>query len=563
MMNTMTGDDQHRGKTVNIRNALPRHLSGMKAYILWGAVVWTVIIAASLLWNIFYVKNQTMTKAGVMARLTLEKDIALRTWVTFHGGVYVPVTEETPSNPYLRIPGKDETIGSGKAITLMNPAYAMRQYYEKIHKKGGIKGHITSLKPLRPENKPDLWEEQSLKSFETGKKEATVIQILGGAEYVRLMKPLITEKGCLKCHTAQGYKEGDIRGGISVSVPMTPLRNLEKKHISMLSGFHAVLWVLGLTGITLFGKSILKSEEKRANAEQDLRISEEKLAKVFQASPDWITITTIEDGRYIDVNDAFVLMTGYNREEVIEKNAAELNLWVSLEKGRAVLEMLQRQDALHNFEVELRMKDGKIRTMLWSAEKIELDGRHYLVNAVKDITIRKEMEIEIKRIAYHDPLTGLPNRTLLIDRLTVAISRADRNRNKVTIMMLDLDKFKEVNDALGHHIGDLLLKVVADKLKGILRKVDTVARIGGDEFVLLLPEQKDVQTSLQIAAKIMDVFRDAVVLEGHSLIVTSSIGISLYPNHGTDIDALLKNADKAMYQAKQAGRNQYRLHDEG
>jgi diguanylate cyclase (GGDEF)-like protein len=208
------------------------------------------------------------------------------------------------------------------------------------------------------------------------------------------------------------------------------------------------------------------------------------------------------------------------------------------------------------------MKSGRIQTMLWSAEKIELKGQRYLVNAIKDITTRKEMEQEIKRIAYHDPLTGMPNRMLLIDRLTMAMSQADRNRNRVAFMMLDLDKFKEVNDTLGHHIGDLLLKSVAEKLTGILRQADTVARFGGDEFVLVLPEQKDAQAALQVARKIMDAFRDAVTLDGHSLTITASIGISLYPDHGADIDTILKNADSAMYRAKQAGRNRYQLYNE-
>jgi diguanylate cyclase (GGDEF)-like protein/PAS domain S-box-containing protein len=547
---------------MNHDDALLRRSSRIKASILLGTVLWTVIMASSLIWNILYTKNQTLAKADVMARLAFEKDVAFRTWVTFHGGVYVPVTGETPSNPYLHVPEKDEKTGSGKNITLMNPAYVMRQYYEKIDIQGGIKGHITSLKPLRPENRPDPWEEQSLRSFETGKQEATAIQTLEGTEYVRLIKPLLTAKGCLKCHESQGYREGDIRGGISVSVPTAPLRNIERDQIITLSGFHAMFWGTGLAGIILFGRRILKSENERAQVEADLRISEEKLAKVFQASPDWITITTLEEGRYIDVNDAFVFMTGYNREEAIGKNAEELSLWVNPEVGSKAVAMLREQGTLHNLEVELRMKSGRVQTMLWSAEKIELKGQRYLINAIKDITSRKEMEQEIQRIAYHDPLTGLPNRMLLIDRLTMAMSQADRNRNKVAFMMLDLDKFKEVNDTLGHHIGDLLLKWVAEKLTSVLRQVDTVARFGGDEFVFVIPEQNDAQAALQVAGKMMDSFRDTVVLDGHPLTITASIGISLYPDHGVDIDTILKNADSAMYRAKQAGRNQYQLYNE-
>jgi diguanylate cyclase (GGDEF)-like protein/PAS domain S-box-containing protein len=179
----------------------------------------------------------------------------------------------------------------------------------------------------------------------------------------------------------------------------------------------------------------------------------------------------------------------------------------------------------------------------------------------QDVTERRQAEEKIRQMAYHDSLTGLPNRMLLIDRMTMAISQADRNRNKVVCMMLDLDKFKEVNDTLGHHIGDLLLKSVAEKLTRMLRQVDTVSRFGGDEFVLVLPEQKDARAALQVARKITRAFRDTVVLDGHSLAVTSSIGISLYPDHGADIDTILKNADSTMYKAKQAGRNRYQFYN--
>ncbi len=261
----------------------PRQLFlNIKAYLRWGVVVWSIIIVASLFWNIFYTKNQTMAKADVMAHLAFEKDFAFRNWVTFHGGVYVPVTGETPSNPYLNVPEKDVTLKSGKPFTLMNPAYVMRQYYENIYTKEGVQGHITSLKPLRPENKPDLWEEQSLLSFANGKKEATIIQTLGDTEYVRLIKPLVTAKGCLKCHAQQGYKEGEIRGGISVSVPMAPLRHLEKNQIIMLSGFHAILWLLGFAGIFLFGKRLIKTENERSQADEALRETNLALAQAYK-----------------------------------------------------------------------------------------------------------------------------------------------------------------------------------------------------------------------------------------------------------------------------------------
>ena len=180
--------------------------------------------------------------------------------------------------------------------------------------------------------------------------------------------------------------------------------------------------------------------------------------------------------------------------------------------------------------------------MLLNARQIagKLGKERIILLAMEDITARKQMEAKIHRLAYHDQLTGLPNRMLLLDHLNLAINQANRNRMKVSLMMLDLDKFKEVNDSLGHHIGDKLLQAVAEKLTAILRKADTVARFGGDEFVLLLPEQKDEKTVLRVAGKISEAFRNPVDLDGHSLVITSSIGIALYPDHGADIDTILK-----------------------
>ncbi|MBN1827674.1 MAG: diguanylate cyclase [Deltaproteobacteria bacterium] len=535
-------------------------LHRVKTYVIGGAVLWTIIIGSSLLWNIHYTEKQTLAKSDVIGRLAFDKDESFRLWVTYHGGVYVPVTESTKSNPYLNVPDKDIWASQFRQLTLMNPAYVMRQFYEQFEKKGGVKGHITSLRPLRPENKPDPWEEQALRAFEAGWKEETIIQALGGTEYVRFMKPFVVTKGCLKCHAMQGYREGDIRGGISVSVPMAPLRQLEQNNLAMLSQVHAVLWGLGLAGIVIFGKMSRRSEDARLLTEQDLRMSEEKLAKVFQASPDWITITTLDDIRYVDVNNAFECMTGFTRDETIGRNADELGLWVNSEQREIALTKLQEQRALHNFEVDLRMKSGRTCTMLWSAESIDLKGQKYLVNAVKDITKRKEMEEEIKRIAYHDALTGLPNRTLMMDHMTLAMHQAERSGDKAAIMMLDLDKFKEVNDTMGHTVGDLLLRAVAARLTGALRKADTVARFGGDEFVIVVPGQKNQADVSVIARKIMDSFKSPFILEERELTITASIGIALYPDHGKDVDVLLKCADRAMYQAKEAGRSGFYMY---
>jgi diguanylate cyclase (GGDEF)-like protein/PAS domain S-box-containing protein len=277
-------------------------------------------------------------------------------------------------------------------------------------------------------------------------------------------------------------------------------------------------------------------------------------------------ITLDQDLRVISVNRSFYDVFKVKPEETVGQLIYDLgNKQWDIPKLRELLETILPQKAsFDNYEVEHDFATIGRRIMLLNARQIERrrGKARIILLAIEDITTRREMEQEIKRLAYHDPLTSLPNRMLLTDRLSMAKIQSDRNRKKLALMMLDLDRFKEINDTLGHHIGDLLLQVVAEKLTGLLRKEDTVARFGGDEFVLVLPEQKDVQTALEVARKIINTFRNAVVIEGHTLIITGSIGISLYPDHGRNIDTIMKNADRAMYRAKQAGRNQYHLYNE-
>jgi diguanylate cyclase (GGDEF)-like protein len=176
---------------------------------------------------------------------------------------------------------------------------------------------------------------------------------------------------------------------------------------------------------------------------------------------------------------------------------------------------------------------------------------------MRDVTKRKKAEETITFMAYHDTLTGLPNRVLFDDRLSLVLVQARRSQQKFALAMLDLDNFKDINDTLGHHMGDRLLRRFGTRLQSRLRKGDTVARIGGDEFMILFPDVKKVENCLALAQKIVESLRHPFYLGVHKLKITSSVGIAIYPDDGTDFETLKERADASMYKAKEFGRDNF------
>jgi CheY-like chemotaxis protein len=190
----------------------------------WGVLLWTLLLGGGLVAYQLAQQQETARVGVEIARISLEKDLLFRRWGASHGGVYVPITPQTPPNPYLeRVPERDLTTPAGRSLTLVNPAYMVRQIFELQQEQTGLRDHITSLNPLRPENAPDPWEAAALRSFEAGETEAVLVTTIGEEPYLRLMRPLVTEGACLKGHATQGYELRDLRGGLSVAVPLAPL----------------------------------------------------------------------------------------------------------------------------------------------------------------------------------------------------------------------------------------------------------------------------------------------------------------------------------------------------
>ncbi len=304
---------------------------GRYAWIL--VVMWTVVVGASLLWNVFQVKQQTLEAACIQARTAHGKDVIYRRWNAGHGGVYVPVTKKTQPNPHLSgIPKRDITTPSGKTLTLINPAYMTRQVHELTKEKYNILGHITSLKPIRTKNTPDPWEAKVLRAFELGETEISSLEQIEHHQYMRLMRPLVTEKGCLKCHADQGYRQGDIRGGISVSIPMEPLWAIAHTNVLVLTAGHAMLWLVGLGAGVQGVRAIKNSESKRRRVQKALEEANKTLETKVEIRTSELRI----------VNDRL-------RIENAERKHAEKDLqqaYTNLEKQSMILVQTEKMSAI-------------------------------------------------------------------------------------------------------------------------------------------------------------------------------------------------------------------------
>jgi diguanylate cyclase (GGDEF)-like protein/PAS domain S-box-containing protein len=252
---------------------------------------------------------------------------------------------------------------------------------------------------------------------------------------------------------------------------------------------------------------------------------------------------------------------GYQREEILSQTS--FALYFTREERQRLMARLREQKTMSNVEVRMRRRDG---TPIWVLENmtlLESSEGNLIEGTIIDITDRKVALEQVEYQAYHDVLTTLPNRLLFRDRISVALAHARRSRRAVAVMFLDLDQFKLVNDTLGHTVGDGLLQAVAERLVQCVRAEDTVARMGGDEFTVLLSDIPDTRAASTVAQKILESISRPIEVDGHELFITTSVGIAIFPDDGMDPETLLKNADRAMYRAKEAGRNNFQFAAQG
>ncbi len=328
------------------------------------------------------------------------------------------------------------------------------------------------------------------------------------------------------------------------------------------------------TAREITGRIHAKNELSKLNATLEERVNErthelseamkrlDLQAAALDAAANGIVITDSQ-GSIMWVNGAFTKMTGYSKQEVLGKNPRLLKSGDQSESYYADLWSTISSGNVWQGEIVNKRKDGTKYTEEMTITPVTRDsadpGNRYFIAIKQDITARKIAEQRVQYLALYDDLTGLPNRTLLHDRLTKALAAAHRQKTKVALLYLDLDGFKDINDTLGHSVGDLFLKEVAERLKRWGREQDTVARLGGDEFLIMLSHVKDTPDAAVAAERLMDAMTAEFLIQGHSLNISCSIGISIFPEHGADCETLIKNADAAMYNAKADGRNNFRF----
>jgi len=578
-----------------------KNTSNLHKYVLGLVIVWSTLYVTGLGWEVFLENRNTVEIARMQARIAFEKDTMYRRWVAMHGGVYVPVTEDTQPNPFLSgVHERDVTTASNRRLTLINPDYMIRQINKFIAKDNGIEARTTSRHPTRKENVPDTWEENALEQFDKGETEISSILTVSGKEHMRLIRPLIAGKNCTQCHTGEEYLPGNISGGLSVAVPMEELRSIEVIKIIHYALLYTVTWTVGLIVIFLAGKKLLKNDEERKLTEERMAIQHTELQtttlnlqalyKVSSALSQTIdmesmlavlleTITTLDlfdvqhkGGIFLVEGDRMELVShlGHDKEFLDKHKNMKVGTCLcglAAANGKIIVSENCNMDSRHTITLSGMTPHGHIIVPLKALSKVvgilylylppdikidqnKIDLLLSIGNQAGTAIENSRLFKETRELSLHDHLTALANRRFMDIVMKRCEARAKRTEGTFAVIMLDIDDFKEYNDNYGHARGDKILVGVAKVLLCETREMDLAVRYGGEEFLVLLPE-----TDMATAAEIAERIRASVHAETG---VTVSLGISSY-TLDMEREQLIKNADTALYQAKQKGKNRVEL----
>ncbi len=645
-------------------------------------ILWPVAI---LLWSGFIallgVEQYRSHDSLVVAMATAEakgsynKDLVYRRWVAKQGGVYVSVSEYTPPNPYLALPQRDITTTTGQQLTLINPAYMTRQVYQMAAEQYGSYGHITSLNPIRPENFADEWETSCLQAFHAGEVEISAEELINGESYLRYMRSMVTEESCLKCHADQDYKLGEVRGGISISVPLQKYREAQSALFELTVKQLIVLWALGMAFFLYFRRAVLCQIATIEDAQLRAEYSERKYHLIFDEMDIGFTLIDLTTRKRVECNKHFAELAGSSPEQLIAQGQDLFSIKCGQKPADIPYYEYLRESAGKTISAALTRSDGEIKTVEIQAQPISMEGQDFLLCMVVDVTEHKMLERQSFRLrcaidqcpvavlltdtngapiyvnsyftakkgytladcqnpdnhflplaqalvknnftdldgttdnlswieereaqckdgstyweritfspvldsdgqvsyylilgedisaekdsalqfafqATHDQLTGLGNRLLLQERVCQVMEQIQQSHQVAWLLMFDIDRFKVVNDSLGHETGDHLLKIIAQRLQKLVDPNDVAIRLGGDEFAIFVTENVDLAQIKEFAHKVQSTVSAPMSINDYSIIVTASIGICSIPMQARNHEELIRFTDIAMYRAKENG----------
>lgn len=399
--------------------------------LFFGLIIFLImILGVMFVINVIQDGKATEKLALEQAKASYSKDLLYRKWASMHGGVYVPITEKGQPNPYLDVKNRDIVTVNGKKYTLINPAYMTRQVHELGEKSYGIKGHITSLNPINPGNKPDEWEKRALNFFRKGKKEFFSVEEEDNGRFMRYMEPMFVEQSCLKCHAMQGYKLGEIRGGISVKVPMNSYEDVHETVVKSLFFTYLTIFFISFGLLSLVYRFLIMQVKTRIELEEKAELSEKRYAEFMKTSLSVVNfyefrepmpvnlgleqaLLWIKENLYLaESNDAYADILGYDSvEEIIGKTYFELVNSDHEVHDKVVTLHYERNFYVRNLETEEFSKSGERICFLTNSAPVIKNDLIYSIQATSvDITERKlaaealiESEQKYKRLTEHSP----------------------------------------------------------------------------------------------------------------------------------------------------------------
>jgi diguanylate cyclase (GGDEF)-like protein/PAS domain S-box-containing protein len=334
------------------------------------------------------------------------------------------------------------------------------------------------------------------------------------------------------------------------------------EHLELDEFFSAFVVLTGVLGVFAFRRclDLAGAMRHQRQAMEELRESERRFAAAFRSSPQAQLVVGLRDGTVLEANAAFFQLTELEPGAVLRRRLQSVEIWDTEGFVMSLPRLIRQKGSLQNLESTVRTASGQEREVLVSAAVIEMNGHRCILLGLNDISARKDAERQLSWQAFHDALTGLPNRVLFRDRVSHALTRAERAGPPLAVMFLDLDRFKWINDSFGHQVGDELLRQVGERLLECLRDSDTCARLGGDEFAVLIEDAGDYAALVRVAERMLQAVGARFHLTGLDTSTSVSIGIAR-SEPGMDVDALLRSADLAMYMAKAAGKGRFAVYE--